>query len=263
MKRIAFLSIGGPAAATFLCVLLAQSTTAATFNLNPSLDAFVAVGPAGSLATNNYGGAGVLAVASSATPKGEFQSVLQFDLSTAKTAFDTQFGAGQWTVQSMTLQFTASPPNNAIFNGAAAGQLGISWMQNDSWVEGTGTPGAPATTGITYNILQSLISGSDQSLGTFAFNGATNGTAIYTLGLTSGLVNDLLAGSNASLRLFAADSTVSALFNSRNFGTVGSRPVLTIAAVPEPGALALGAAMLGVLVARRTLARRKLPAGGH
>jgi hypothetical protein len=46
----------------------------------------------GVLATNNYGGAGVLAVASSAAPKGEFQSVLQFDLSTAKTLFDTQFG---------------------------------------------------------------------------------------------------------------------------------------------------------------------------
>jgi hypothetical protein len=263
MKRIGFLSLGRPVVVAFLCGLLAPSTWAATFNLNPSLDAFVAVGPAGVLATNNYGGAGVLAVASSAAPKGEFQSVLQFDMSTAKTAFDTQFGAGQWNVQSMTLQFTASPPNNAIFNGAAAGQFGISWMQNDGWVEGTGSPGLPGTTGITFNILQGLISGSDQSLGTFAFNGATNGTVTYTLGLSSGLVSDLLAGSNASLRLFAADSSVSALFNSRNFGTAASRPLLTITAVPEPGALALGAEVLGVFLARRTLMRRKLPPDGH
>jgi hypothetical protein len=263
MKRIRIFSVWAPVAAVFFFVQLTQPAAAATFTLNPSLDAFVAAGPAGVLATNNYGGAGVLAVASSAAPKGEFQSVLQFDLSTVKTAFDTQFGAGQWNVQSMTLQFTATPPNNAIFNGAAAGQFGISWMQNDGWVEGTGSPGLPGTTGITFNILQGLISGSDQSLGTFAFNGATNGTVTYTLGLSSGLVSDLLAGGNASLRLFAADSSVSALFNSRNFGTAASRPLLTITAVPEPGALALGAEVLGVFLARRTLMRRKLPPDGH
>jgi hypothetical protein len=201
----------------------------------------------------------VLAVSASGLPQGEYQTAMQFDLSGAKASFDSQFGAGQWSIQSMTLQFTATPPNNAIFNVSAAGQLGISWMQNDGWTEGTGNPGAPGTTGITFNILQGLISGADQSLGTFAFNGATNGTALYSLGLSSGLVADALAGSNASLRMFAADSTVSALFNSKNFGTPANRPLLTIVAVPEPSAVALGATMLSVCVARKSLARSRRP----
>src|SRR5262245_12507685 len=104
------------------------SSPAATFSLNPGADAFVTSGTSGNLSNNNYGGAGALSVAAPGLAQGEFQSVLQFNLSGAKSSFDSQFGVGQWSIQSVTLQLTAAAPNNPIFNASGAGQLGISWM---------------------------------------------------------------------------------------------------------------------------------------
>jgi hypothetical protein len=227
-----------------LLLLFTLDAGAATFTLNPVADAFVTTGPSGNLSGNNYGGAGALSVAASGLSNGEFQSLLRFDFSGAKAAFDTQYGVGQWSIQSIVLQLTAAPPNNAIFNASAAGQFNVSWMQNDSWTEGTGTPAAPTTTGITFTTISSFLSAGDQALGTFSFAGGTNGAASYTLTLASGLDADLTAGSLASLRLYAADSVVSYLSDSRSFGTASARPLLTITVVPEPGAfslLALGA----------------------
>ena len=225
---------------------------AASFSLGPSADAFVTTGPSGNLSGNNYGGGGGISVAAAALPQGEHQSVLKFDLSGAAASFNGLFGAGQWNIQSVTLQLTATPANNAIFNTPAAGQLAISWLQNDAWTEGTGNPGAPGASGITYTTLQSTFIGAgDQSLGTFAFSGATSGAFNYALGLTTGLSGDVLAGSILSLRTLAADTTMSGVFNSRSFGTVASRPVLTIVAVPEPSSLALCAIGLALLCARR------------
>ena len=234
-------------AASVLSLLLGLPVYSATFTLNPSMDAFVTTGPSGNLSGNNYGGAGALSVAAPGLPNGEFQSVLQFNLSGAVTSFNTQFGAGQWNIQSITLSLTATSPNNAIFNSSAAGQFGISWMQNDSWTEGTGTPAAPTTTGITYSSLPSYTGAGDESLGTFSFAGGTSGSATYTLSLTPGFLADASAGDLVSFRLFAADTAVSYLFDSRNFGTASARPLLTVVAVPEPAALpllAVGAALL-------------------
>jgi len=131
---------------------------AATFGLNPALDAFVTTGPSGNLSGNNYGGAGALSVAAAGLSQGEFQSLLQFNLSAARNSFDTQFGIGQWSIQSVTLQLTATAPNNAIFNTSSAGQFSASWLQNDSWTEGTGTPQSPTTIGITFSTLNSFLS---------------------------------------------------------------------------------------------------------
>ena len=39
-----------------------------------------------------------LAVAASGLPNGEFQTVLKFDLSGARDAFNAQFGAGEWSI---------------------------------------------------------------------------------------------------------------------------------------------------------------------
>ena len=228
-------------AAAALGLLLGLPVHAATFTLNPSADAFVTTGPSGNLSGNNYGGAGALSVAASGLAKGEFQSVVQFDLAGARASFDTQFGAGQWSIQSVTLQLTATSPNNGIFNSSAAGQFGISWMQNDSWTEGSGNPNTPTTSGITFSSLLSFTSAGDEGLGTFGFAGGTSGTAPYSLGLTSGFLADAAAGDPVSFRLFAADSAVSYLADSRNFGTGSARPLLSIVAVPEPGALSAAA----------------------
>jgi hypothetical protein len=234
-----------------LVVAFALRSWAATFALNPSADALVTTGPSGNLSGNNYGAAGALSVAAPGLAQGEFQSVLQFSLAGAKTSFDSQFGAGQWAVQSATLQLTATAPGNPLFNPSSAGQFAVSWMQNDGWAEGAGTPQAPTTTGITFASLGGFLSGTDETLGTFGFNGATSGTATYTLNLTPGLSADILAGTAVSLRMFAADTSVSYLSDSRNFPTASARPVLTIAGMPEPGTLTLVG--LGLILQRRCL----------
>lgn len=221
--------------------------SAASFSSNPTADAFVTTGPSGNLSANNYGGGGALSVSASGLSQGEFQSVLKFDASAAASSFDATFGAGQWVVESVTLRVNATPANNTIYNTPAAGQFGIAWMENDSWIEGSGSPNSPGATGITFDSLQdTFIGADDQSLGTFPFDGATSGSLSYGLGLTPGLTGDLLTGAHLSLRLFAADASLSAVFNSRNFGTAANRPLLTIVAIPEPGALELS--MVGLLV---------------
>ena len=234
---------------------------AASFSANPVSDAFVASGPSGNLAGNNYGGAGALGLSASALSKGEFQSVLQFDLTPARSSFDSQFGAGQWSAQSVSLRLTAAAPNNALLNANSSGQFQVFWMQNDSWTEGSGTPAAPGASGITLTSLKnSFIGAGDESLGTFAFNGVSCGSADYTLNLTPGFAADLAAGHPVSLRLAAADNGVSYLFDSRSFGTAASRPSLSVTAVPEPGAAALGALGISLLAGLGLSGRRRMTA---
>jgi hypothetical protein len=230
---------------------------AATYSTNSFADAFVAAGPTGNLGDNNYGGGGALAVAASGLPNGEFQTVLKFDLSGAREAFNAQFGAGEWSIQSVSLQLTSSPHNNAIYNAIAAGSFGITLLQNNTWVEGTGTAGTPTTDGISFNSLQnSFINNSaDQDLGTFDFPGGSSGANTYSLGLSPGLVSDVIDGNEASFRMFAADEVVSYLFSSRSAAAPSSQPDLIITAVsvvPEPGSLTLLGLAIGVLAVRRT-----------
>jgi hypothetical protein len=255
MRAVLHNSCIGAISSAALCLALALPVHAATVTLNPSADTFVTTGPSGSLSANNYGAAGALSVAAPGLAKGEFQSLLRFDLSTARAAFDAQYGAGQWTLQSISLTLTAASPNNAIFNSSSAGQFGVSWMQNDSWIEGSGTPAAPAVTGITYSSLASFTGAGDQSLGTFNFDGSISGSATYSLSLTPGFAADAQGGNLLSLRLFAADSAVSYLSDSRNLGTASARPALSIVAVPEPGALSLLAA--GSAIALHGITRRR------
>ena len=213
----------------------------AAADLNPTADAFTTTGPGNSLAGNNYGGGGTLALSAAGLPAGEFESVLRFDASTAKGAFDALYGIGSWSVQSVTLRLSAGTVNNAIFNPNSAGSMAVRWMQNDGWMEGSGTPNTPGASGITYATLQgSFINPAlDELLGTFSYDGSSSGTFVYNLGLPSGFTADLLAGDAVSLRLLAADSAVSYSFNSRSFATAANRPLLSINAVPEPGLLAL------------------------
>lgn len=233
------------------------STYGATVGLNSTADAFVTTGPSNNLTTNNYGAGGSIGLAAPGLPKGEFQSVLRFDTSTAKSSFDTLYGAGAWNVQSLTLQLTATAVNNTNFNANAAGSFSLSWMKNDGWTEGTGTPNAPGTAGITFDTLQNtfISPGLDQGLGTFSYNGSSSGSSVYTLDMPSGLISDILAGDQVSLRLFGADSSISYLFNSREFGTVANRPLLSITAVPEPGTITL--VTLGLVGVIAGAARKK------
>ena len=240
-----------------MAVVLPSAARSAQISLTPTADAFVSAANPNS----NYGGAGGLAVSAAGLPKGEFGSLLQFDLAAAKAAFDGALGAGAWTIQSVTLTLTATPPNNPLFNGNAAGPGGsnvnfagrfsLDWVQTDAWLEGTGTPAAPSGAGVTNSGLSGILGGGSEVLGTFDFNGATSGAVTYNLTLTPGLVGDVTAGSLLSLHGHAADSNVSALVNSRSAGATSSRPTLTITAVPEPATSSLALAAIPVFYRRR------------
>jgi hypothetical protein len=223
--------------------------------LNPTQDAFVS----SANSTNNYGAAGALLVDAAGLPKGEFDSLLQFNLATAKSTFDADFGTGNWVIQSIKLQLTTNTPNNSIFNSPnTAGSFTITWMQNDSWTEGTGTPTVPTTSGITYATLPSFRGGSDELLGTFSYNGGASGlNNSFNLDTTqTSFYTDAAAGSPVSLLALPNDSGIIYTTNSKDFGTQSARPVLTITAeVPEPGAASLlaGGVLLGFVRRRRTL----------
>jgi hypothetical protein len=255
---------------TVCTALLLQSfAAAATVSLNPIADAFLTGGsadPGAGSPTNNYGAAGALQVSAAGSTKGGIQSLLKFDLASAKTSFDAIFGAGNWLVDSITLQLgtnfgtQGAQPNNPIFNSINAGLFKIDWLANDGWLEGTGTPALPTTDGVTFSSLASLLSASDKTLGTFTHapvgntNPPTVPAATYSLSLDGTFLADIAAGNNVSFRTYAGDAGVSYLFNSRSFGTAANRPTLIVSAsVPEPctSALLTGAAALWLARRRR------------
>jgi len=200
----------------------------ATYTVTSTADAFLATGspsnPAGTNLTGlNFGAAGALVVAPATAIKGEFQSVLKFDLTGASNLFNTTYGTNNWMVGGFSLQLSS---NN-----------GIAGTNADN----------PITDGITYNTLQSTyIGSSDQAAGTFSFNGASSGSATYPLTLGSALLNDIYNGNNVSTLLSAADSGVSMLVNSRSGGSSSSHPELIINVIPEPGSLTL--VLLGLIM---------------
>lgn len=223
-----------------LCWLAgAAAPSPAGLTLNPVADAFVSAANS----TSNYGLAGALSASGASLANGAFDSVLKFNLASAQGA----------TISSITLQLTASPPNNPIFNASAAGSFSIRWMANDSWAEGTGTPMSDPNPqdGITFGSLPPFLGASDEALGTFSFNGATSGTNIWSLALTPSFLADVTVGNLVSLLIVPADSTMSYTFNSVNNLNSARWPVLTVTTVPEPTAGGLLATPGCMLLMRR------------
>jgi len=244
-----------------VCLLAGGRGLTAVWTGNPLADAFVTTGPTNNLSDNNYGGAGALGISGSGAShsgtgfRGLFDSVMKFDLSGAKASFDSAYGVGQWTISSITLSLATTTANNAIFNDNSGGQFEIRWMEDDSWTEGTGNPNAPGASGITYNSLPDYVGINDESMGVFSFDASTGGAdgtvLTYTLTAGSGLTGDMQDGSVASLEFLPATDGSSYLFNSSSFGTASRRPLLTVAAVPEPTVWGLcGVAVVAGLILR-------------
>ncbi len=239
--------------AIFALPMIAGADSSFTIN-NTTADAFLASGPPGSpvgagLSSLNFGGAGTLAIAPASSPKGEFDSVIQFNSAAAISQFNTTYGTGNWQITGLTL-FLASnfatqgqQPNNGIFNTINAGNFNIQWISDNSWVEGNGggmgTPGYPGNNLVSFNSIPALLSGAVDSLGTFTYTPPGNGSYLsYSLPLDSGLVTDAAAGGGVSLYFSAADQ-VSYLFNSKEFGSNHPELTLIATATPEPGTFGL------------------------
>lgn len=201
----------------------------------------------------NFGSYGALQLTGANNGKGQMSALLAFDLGAAAAAFDTSFGAGQWTIASAVLSLGTNfgqqgiQPNNTRFAAINAGFFEVTWLKQDGWSE----------TGLTYSGLSGYVSQEDVSLGVFGFTAPGNNTvATYGLLSASSFVSDLEAGGIVSLYLSAAaGSEVSYLFNSRSYGTAELRPqlILTASAIPEPATIGLlaGGALLSLAALRR------------
>ena len=260
------------AAFTLATVFSISVACGLTIDINPDADAFVrSLDP-----THNYGLAGALSVSGSSAVNGSGQqmglldSFMRFSLAPTIGQFNTTFGAGNWTITGISLQLTETPtPNQTIFN-RGTGLFEVRWLANDSLVEGTGTPMAPTTDGITYNGEGYPLSpGSDLSLGTFTNAGtATKQTFALPTG-SSAFLSDVTGGNEVEFFLTAASSTVGFTFNSKDFVTPSGRPILevTAVAVPEPamtrllglGAVALWLRASDVKVSKATRRMGRLP----
>jgi hypothetical protein len=204
--------------------------------------------------SNNYGNAGAISVSAAGTSGHELFTLLRFDLASTLSSFNQAFGSGNWTLDGASLQLTAASPSNQLFNPAAAGQIAVDWVANDSWVEGTGSPMSPSTVGITLDSIPALMSGGSEGLGLLPFDGSVSGTATYDLLLSPGFLADVQSGSLLSIFLSPGDAVASGVFNSRNFAVTANHPYLILSAVqiPEPSTTALaGIAIISVLSKRR------------
>ena len=248
------------------CPFAGKADTSYTVN-NTTADAFLASGsaanPLGSdLTSVNFGGAGTLAIAPASATKGEYDSIIKFNLAGAVSQFNTTYGAGNWRVSGLTLSLASNfgtqgaQPNNANFNTINAGSFGIDWLPYVGWTEGTGsgngTPGYPNNSFVSFNSISTLFSAGDDSLGTFTYTPPGNNVyANYALPLDSSLVSDATAGGDVSLYFYAADNQVNYLFNARSYAQNHPQITITAAPVPEATSVALLAASLGGLLLSR------------
>jgi hypothetical protein len=231
------------------CVTLACLCTIAraqvAFTVTTSADAFLATGstnnPVGvDLAGLNFGAAGTLVIAPASSVKGEFQSVIQFNLAGATNFFNATCGTNNWTITGLLLELTSNygtagvQPNNAIFPVINGGKFVITWLANNDWTEGTGTPNLPTTDGVTYNSLPGLLAGAHEILGTNTYLPPGNNVPLtYVLPLTANLVAEVASDSNVSLLFYAADAQIGYLFNSYSYGR-GNEPLIHVTANPLP-----------------------------
>ncbi len=105
---------------------------------------------------------------------------------------------------------------------------------------------------LNFNNHGSYLTGAE-SLGTFSFDGSTNGQFSYTLNATPDFTAAVQAGGTVSFYVTAADTGISYLFNSKdncvNNSEPETEPALTINVqpVPEPGSLSILAAGLAAV----------------
>lgn len=247
---------------TALC--FSQSTQAGiieTIQIEPTEDTFSRINEP----TATYGQAGALHVAGSQTlstngqPEGESDTWIKFNTSAAVQQFDMTFGAGNWAIDSVTLNLLeALAPAQHPFFGRGTGDFAVNWITNDDWSEGFGAPGGGGSPGtasgnqIGWTYGQSILSAGDRSLGTFQ-NAGTDTLQSFSLSLDADFIADITApGPDLTLRLTAASDLIG--FTFRASETSGPRLDISAVAIPEPAtALLMPVALAFVMRKRRQI----------
>ena len=256
------LAIVAACAALWNLAVQAQSTfavydTADAFVLNPGPGN---TGTYPNAASQNFGALNSRSVAAAtahpgnnpANPsKGEFDSVLRFNLSSTVATLNSEYGTGDWSISSLSLTLnTSSTVGNTMFNSpGTSGSFDISWLSNDGgWIQGTGSQSPASYTGISYNSLQSTLSATPATLlnsASFAAQGTLVPETFSMSTANTDFLSALMAGDSISLLLTPADNQVAFNFTSEGYSG-GSNPALysptltfTVTTVPEPTTLAL------------------------
>jgi len=227
MKNLSFLR-------TLMLLLMLPATLVAQTATNSQVagaDTFVSSGQP----TSNFGtlGAMELAAPTAAQPRTE-KTLLLFDTSALRAGFDSDFGAGNWTVTSVSLKLFSNvatagqQPNNGSFNKIAAGNFELDLLSDNNWSE----------TSITWNTLPGILPGNGNSntltpLGTFFWPASGSASSTWALQPAPTLVAAIAGGGD--ITIFGqptAGRSVGYLFNP--LLNHPAYPNVTAEAVPEP-----------------------------
>jgi len=184
------------------------------------------------------------------------ETLLRFNTSAMRAAFDADYGPGNWSVTGVTLSLFSNvatagvQPGNTGFNRIASGNFEFDLLANDNWNEST----------ITWNTLSSILPGSGNNntltpLGTYFWPANGQPSSTWTLNANSELTSQIYSGD--PITLFGqptADSTVGYLFNTLklNPGYLN----VTVTAVPEPSIHALVACLI-LVTSRRFISKKR------
>src|SRR5436190_5612179 len=143
----------------FRCCLLLlvplfwHSSQAASVTVTPDADTFMR----SATPTNNFGGAGAIAVSGSAAVNGNneqnglFDSLIRFSMTNVVASLDMSLGSHDWLIYRARLHLTeVGAPVSSIFN-RGVGVFEIRRLATNEWIEGTGIPIEPTTDGVTWN----------------------------------------------------------------------------------------------------------------
>jgi hypothetical protein len=225
-----------PRCLLLLAPFLGHNVRAASVTVTPDADTFIR----SATPTNNFGGAGAIAVSGSAAvnennqQNGLFDSLLRFSMTNVVVSLDTSLGSHDWLIYRARLHLAeVGAPVSTIFN-RGVGTFELRWLAANEWIEGTGIPIEPTRDGVTWNDVASLLDpAKDVSLGQFTNSGVDGGLTM-SLALKDAFVSDVRSGSSVTFYLTAASPQIGFTAASRTFLVSTNLPELEIEADLNP-----------------------------